>query len=166
MRSREFYKLQQQWYKRLASKGFHDIEGGNEHAHILQQHGGGANTITGLNAVQARSGRPLIGLDSFSRGDEWEELISDQDLNVDYASSATARYIHYAQLITAQEFELCRLGVDARASRMRRAWALHCQSVGEREIAKDCDSSRHEIRKYLALLHLWVLHALDIEHEV
>jgi len=165
MKSREFYKLQKKWYKRLEREGFHDIEGGNEHAHTLQQHGGGANSVTGLNAVHAASGRPMHQTDA-AQGSEWEELISDQDRNVDMRGASRGVYYHYAQLIAAQEYELRRLGNFMTGIRMRRTWSLHAQSVGEREIARMCGTSRHEIRKYIKQLDELVHAAIDIADEV
>lgn len=164
LKTPEFYREQKRWYKRLAAEGFHDIEGGVENAHILQQHGGGSNTTTGLNAVQVRSGRPMQKLDTFSRGHEWEELISDQDLNVDARRSFFGTYIHYAQLVTAQEYELQRLGKDRRASATRTAWALHAQGVSERAIARYLGRTRREIRKYLAQLREIILLAIDMDY--
>jgi len=160
--SREFYKLQRKWYKRLERDGFFDIEAGIDSPPILKQHGGGDNTIMGLNAVQARSGRPMKALDSFSQGSEWEQLICDTDLNVDARRSPSGTYTHYAQLIASQEYELCRLGSDRRASRTRLAWALHSQGTSERAIADICETTRHEIRCHIEQLDAMVHLAIDL----
>lgn len=161
MRSREFFKLQREWYGKLERSGFFDIEAGCEHTDVLRSSLGGDTARFSLNAVQAASGRPMVQLDSFQRGSEWEELVSETDRNVDMRRSPTGTYVHFAQLIASQEYELCRLGTDRRASRTRLAWALHSQGVSEREIARACETSRHEIRKYIAQLDTIIHAALD-----
>lgn len=102
-----------------------------------------------------------VPFDAENRGSEWEELLHEATRNVVQRDSARGIYYHYAQLIVSQEYELCRLGVDRRASRKRLAWALHAQCVGEREIARACEVSRHEIRKYLAELDDTIHFAID-----
>ena len=159
--SKAFYALQKKWYGKLEADGFFDIENGLDSPPILRQHGGGANSVAGLNAVQAKSGRPMQALDSFRQGSEWEQLISETDMNVDTRRSPSGTYMHYAQLIASQEYELCRLGSDRGASRQRLAWALHAQGFSERYLAKVCEATRHEIRSYIAMLDAMIHIAID-----
>jgi hypothetical protein len=166
MKSPEFYREQRKWYNKLARQGFVDIENGYDSPPTLLSSGGGNTARFSMNAVQAASGRPMQQLDSYSRGSEWEELISDQDRNVDTRRSATGTYIHYAQLIAAQEYELQRLGKGRRASRNRTAWTLHAQGLSERAIARICETTRHEIRSFIRHLEAVIRKALDNTVEV
>jgi hypothetical protein len=166
MNSPEFYREQSKWYKKLSRRGFFDIEGGKDLTCTkLMMAPQGDSTMMSMNAVQVRSGRPMQQLDDFSQGSEWEELISDQD-DVDARRSPSGVYMHYAQLIVSQEYELRRLGEFRTASRQRLAWALHAQGVSEREIARHCESSRHQIRKYIAELDAMVHTAIDMADEL
>jgi hypothetical protein len=149
-------------YMNKHAPDFYDIEGGRDLQSTQKMKSAlGDSTTMSLNAVQVRSGRPMTT--GGTRGSEWEQLISVQDHNVDIRESGTGRYVHIAQLIAAQEYELCRLGKDRRASSMRTAWALHSQGLSERYIARELGRSRHEIRKYLIQLHAIVLQAVDAE---
>lgn len=158
MGSKEFYDEQRKWYAKLGKEGFHDIEGGKDLTCTrLMTNPGGDSTMLSLNVVQAQAGRPMV-VNPSARGSEWEELISEQDFG-----DGKARYMHFAQLIVSQEYELCRLGTDRRASCIRLAWALHAQGLSERNIARVCEVSRHEIRKYIARLDEIIFSAIDSE---
>lgn len=137
---------------------YFDIEAGLDSPPLLLGSGTGAREVS-LNALQLRSGRPMTQL-AGKRGHEWESLISAADL----AWSGRPRYVHYMQLITSQEYELCRLGVDRRASTTRAVWALHAQFVSERDIAAFLGITRHEVRCNIKKLHDCALEALDNEN--
>lgn len=156
MSTKEFREMQKEWYARLSDEGFYDIESGLDSPPMLKpvEH-------WSLNTIQAEAGRSMVLDGGPGRGREWEELISTQDRNVDYAKSHSARYTHFAQLIAAQEYALCRLGNDLKAQRTRAAWAMHALGYSERYIAKHIDATRYEIRNYLAHLYAVILQAVD-----
>jgi len=157
-KDKKFYAEQRRWYKKLEEEGFYDIESGLDSPPMLKP-----VEYWPLNTIQAEAGRPMVHESGSGRGREWEELISTQDRNVDYAKSHSARYTHFAQLIASQEYALCRLGNDLKAQRTRAAWSMHALGYSERYIAQHIDASRYEIRSYLAHLYEVILHAVDTD---
>jgi hypothetical protein len=163
-KTKEFYTLQKRWYKKLADEGFHDIEGGMDLTCTkLMTNPGGNSTMMSLNAVHARSGRPMQehDLNGVAPGSQWESTISDQDITV-ARREPTGTYIHYAALIASQEYELRRLGEGREASRQRLAWGMHGAGASLREIASACECSVRKICSYVKELQDLIRLAIDM----
>ncbi len=137
----EFRKEQKAWYSKLAKGGFYDIESGLDNPPLLKPH------HTTLQAKQ-RLGE-----------DVWLDTLSEPPTG----GAGKERYAHYAALIAAQEYALCRLGPFRHASETRASWALHAQGVSERDIARDLGIHRWDVEKYVAQLYDIIVRAVAQE---
>ena len=138
--SRAFRKEQKLWYSKLTTEGFYDIESGLDSPPLLKPH------------------HPTLQAEN-PGADTWLDSLSGPAI----AGSGKERYAHYAALIAAQEYALCRLGPFRHASETRASWALHAQGVSERDIARDLGIHRWDVEKHVAQLYDIIVRAVAQE---
>lgn len=144
-RTSAFKAKQKAAYAQLEAEGFYDIESGLDSPPMLKPH------QTTLQEEPRRLG-----------GDTWLDSFTEQPYHM---GAGKERYSHFATLVAAQEYELCRLGPFRRASEVRASWALHAQGISERDIARALGIYRCVVEDYVAELHDIVVEAVANDEE-
>jgi hypothetical protein len=151
--SREFRKLQKEWYGKAAESGYYDIEGGVD-GHLLK---GPTSTVSLRSLANKR------GADHGLKGDraprEFDEVADACNDDIAFNTGAKARYYHHAALIAAQAFREGSL-----PDVVCYAWQMHAVGDGERLISADLEIPRSQVRKYLAQLRTNIHLRIDNEH--
>jgi hypothetical protein len=139
--TRDFYKLQGEWYKKLKDAGFYDIEGGCE-GHLLK---GPNSTISLSSLAHKRTIEQGLGKGIVQR--EFDDVADALNDDLAFFTGGKARYFHHALELATQAYQEGILTDDICAT-----WALHAQGEGERVIADLVEIPRSRVRVYLATL--------------
>lgn len=150
---RAFRKLQREWYDKLGTQGFYDIEGGVE-GHLLK---GKSSTVSLKSLANKR------GVDHGLKGDkaprEFDDVADGENADIQFSTGSKARYYHHGSLIACQAFREGMLPDE-----VCYAWQLHAEGWGERPIAEALDLPRSLIRKHIAQLRFNIHLRIDNEH--
>lgn len=149
----DFKKLQKEWYKKLSTQGFYDIEGGVE-GHLLK----GPTSSVSLRALTNNSSDDH-GLKHDRAPREFDDVADSENGLLNYSAGAKARYYHHAMLIAVQATREGSIS-DERCY----AWTLHANGSGERAIAELLELPRSQIRKHIKALRDNIVARLDNEH--
>lgn len=148
--TKDFLKLQKEWYSKLSEEGFYDIEGGVE-GHLLR----GPNSSVSLRALANKKSSEQ-GLKQDFAPREFDEVADESNVDLLYTSGAKARYFHHAALLAAQAVAEGWLCDDTCWT-----WQLHAEGDGERVISDLLEIPRSKVRKYLAHLRYNIFDRLD-----
>jgi biotin operon repressor len=141
MSTREFRKLQAEWYQKLKDDGFYDIEGGVD-GHLLK---GPTSTIS----LRSFANKTAIeqGLKNDRAPREFDDVADALNDELMFATGGKARYYHHASLLACQA-----ISEGLIPDEVCYAWQLHSLGEGERVIADLLEVSRAQIRKHIAYL--------------
>ena len=153
--TRDFRKLQQEWYEKLGDTGFDDIEGGGE-GHLLR----GPTSTVSLSALANRGGVDQGLRDRTKRVRRRFDDIADSENELfDFHGGNKARYFHMAGLVASQQVARSRLPAEVLYTMI-----LHARGMGSRAIAEILEQKRSKIRSNLEKIRDIILLALDSEH--
>ncbi len=153
--TREFKKLQREWYQKLEDTGFYDVEGGVE-GHLLR----GSTSTSALSAVKRRVVRDRGRGFSQAAGRSFHEVVEAENELLDFYVGNKARYFHIASVLASQQ-----VAKGLLPARVLYTMILHARGMGSRSIAEILDEKRSRIRKDLEKIRDILLFALDSEHE-
>lgn len=151
-RSREFAKLQKEWYKKLEEDGFVDIEGGKDETAAKLAAKGHVKSV-GLNTL--RSYFPHT-----SREVKLDDILNAEHHLVQYQDSHKARYYRAATHIVAEGFrqgledkvlyvwQMCSEGLGS-PTIQRRMWEDYSFDMTPREVHKLQTEFKIIVNEYL-----------------
>lgn len=148
--SKDFRKLQKEWYGKAEDSGFYDIEGGVE-GHLLR----GPVSSTTLRAL-ANKKRSARGLKNDRAPREFDDVANTLNEDLQFATGGKARYYHHASLLACQA-----ISEGLIPDETCYAWQLHSLGEGERVISDLLEIPRSQVRKHIAYLRHNIFLRLD-----
>ena len=142
-KTKDFRKLQREWYQRLKDEGFHDIEGGME-GHLLQQRTPTLQLGAAISEVQGRlRGKFFARNDDKAEDPKRHERWLDQALS-NYYDKGKTEYYSKAQELATMVFHIRHASIP-----LKIAWSMYSDGYGEEVIADELELGRSKVRRYL-----------------